>query len=1472
MDMHRILTSERALAASPCVRNLAALVFEPLAHRDERSEVVLGHDGPALVRVSLPRLRFVISGLMGEFRRKGIEPGTTVLLASVSGGNEMFTALTFTALAVHGARVLLPMFVETGPLEEWLDLAGCSAVVVPERDISALERHEKEKAIVRAVKAAAARRGLPCFDPLTDFDLRGWLGRELPDADPASFAGPEAARALDSTTRETEALIVTTSGTSGRSKLYVYEQGAFIRSCMSWQAAGFYAPEKLGGRGFTPLFTHTMGLRAYFNALWTGSPVCLINTEWFEEKPETVRYFLLRMMPEHLTGGPAVYNLLLELARNFPELKDRLKSSLKVAVMSGARGDGRTAAAVESAFGLVLHNAFGMTETQQVLSTLLFEDPRPEDLRSLGRPLPGVSIGLAKVADEAGLYRLFVKSPFGCKAVLGDAGGAGGPEGFLDTGDIVRLDGEDRLFYEGRDGRDFIKDGFGVKIPLPSMAGHYAALHGKVLHVEYFPMRDSPGLAALVFPNGGPAGPGAAAGKAALRELSKLVAETNTRLYETLEPFEFRHRVIRRLALAEGPPPRTVKGNVSRYRIEAACRETIAGLTDPQALPPGVEACGDLLYASGKFARFLNPYVGGMLAGLRLDHSFHRAEKDSLYTCEAGREIEVLDLVGGFGTNLLGHGNREIRAAAVSFLESGEVPLSDQGSVQEHAGRLAAELARMVGEATGRDYGVLLASSGSEAVEMALHHAALEWRKRLERMEEENLQRSGAAAGEAARALREENRRALAGARPAVVTLKDAFHGSSSGPRSLLGDDEQRGAFGNVSGFERIPVDDRSPSWKEDLERRLSGSTVGLRRIVADGAGWRLETVAVSTAVAALAEPVIGEGGVREVDPEVLRHLGRFDFPLIIDEIQCGLGRTGSLLASHGVAADYYLFGKALGGGIEKIAAVAVEKKRFRNEIGKYYVSTFANGGLAARVALKSLAIIKADDVPARARRQGEKLRERFEAVRAAFPGVIDGIAGRGLMLGVRFADLSRSDNILLRTLSERKMAGYAFASYLLRRCRVRVLPTLSAPGTLRLEPSAYITDEEIDRAARAFEDLARTIAERRTYDLFLALMDGDPFDDNKGRRGRPGLVPSRIEPPAAGAARVAFVAHFSRPAEELRIIDRDLSRASDTGLRILFNRFQSVMEMKPFVLFSKNLCRGRVHFTFVALPADSAGLERLHRLGKTRRITARVQEAVDLAARGGAAVIGLGGFASILTRNGLALVEPEGARIITGNTLTAASGLRRLEDEIRRMRGGRTGLTLGIVGASGNIGAIVTECLLRADGMFSRVILADRKKDKLDAFAARLDRGSFRGTIETAAGLGALRACDVVAVAVNTNDPIVFPHHLKRDGPVLVVDVSIPPALAPQAAGLPNVRTLPFASYVSLPDDPDFVISSHTPKGAVFCCAGEAILCGLEFPDAPLKGRITARAIEAVTELARRYGFFESLGAVESFRPAHVP
>lgn len=97
--------------------------------------------------------------------------------------------------------------------------------------------------------------------------------------------------------------------------------------------------------------------------------------------------------------------------------------------------------------------------------------------------------------------------------------------------------------------------------------------------------------------------------------------------------------------------------------------------------------------------------------------------------------------------------------------------------------------------------------------------------------------------------------------------------------------------------------------------------------------------------------------------------------------------------------------------------------------------------------------------------------------------------------------------------------------------------------------------------------------------------------------------------------------------------------------------------------------------------------------------------------------------------------------------------------------------------------------------------------------------------------------------------------------------DLSIPGAISKEVKEMPNVTDLPFASFITLPDDPGLVISSHTPKGTVFCCAAEAILCGLEKVDLPLKGRITPEAITEISRLAEKHHFFEKRVAAKTFK-----
>ncbi len=272
MHFDKIIESTIALPEAP-VRNIAELLFNPLPHRDEHSNIILGHNDHEVVSISLSKLRQLIAALLDDFKDRGIQPGSTVLLASLPGNNELPVSIMFLALVASGVRVLLPMFIERNDLDEWIELTGCSAVIASKKEIRSLKHHDREKDVVDALEDVAAKHGLPSYDILADFSLEANLA--IADDLPDFKTSPAVQDAVSRCAPETEALIITTSGSSGKSKLVVYTHGAYIANGLAWQAAGFFKPERFGGPGFTPLFAHTMGNRAFFNALWSGEHVCL---------------------------------------------------------------------------------------------------------------------------------------------------------------------------------------------------------------------------------------------------------------------------------------------------------------------------------------------------------------------------------------------------------------------------------------------------------------------------------------------------------------------------------------------------------------------------------------------------------------------------------------------------------------------------------------------------------------------------------------------------------------------------------------------------------------------------------------------------------------------------------------------------------------------------------------------------------------------------------------------------------------------------------------------------------------------------------------------------------------------------------------------------------------------------------------------------------------------------------------------
>jgi predicted amino acid dehydrogenase len=221
---------------------------------------------------------------------------------------------------------------------------------------------------------------------------------------------------------------------------------------------------------------------------------------------------------------------------------------------------------------------------------------------------------------------------------------------------------------------------------------------------------------------------------------------------------------------------------------------------------------------------------------------------------------------------------------------------------------------------------------------------------------------------------------------------------------------------------------------------------------------------------------------------------------------------------------------------------------------------------------------------------------------------------------------------------------------------------------------------------------------------------------------------------------------------------------------------------------------------------------------------------------------------------------------VTSGNTFTAVVGTRRVLEACQRI-----GIDpqdpescLAVIGATGNIGSSLARRALRGPAPFSRILLLGRDGQRLERSRRRL-RDLFPGSdVESSTDLSDLRGCNVVAVAINTGEPLIYRRHLAEDRPVLIADVSIPSAVSREVHGLPHVQVIPLAATVAIPGEPSFILSSHTSPGLAFCCAAEAILMGLE-PEAtrelPLTGPIDDRSMEVLEQLGQRHGFFAEYG-----------
>jgi acetylornithine/succinyldiaminopimelate/putrescine aminotransferase/predicted amino acid dehydrogenase len=1003
-----------------------------------------------------------------------------------------------------------------------------------------------------------------------------------------------------------------------------------------------------------------------------------------------------------------------------------------------------------------------------------------------------------------------------------------------------------------------------VKVPRALLLERYRDLDPYIGHIEVFPLAQEPGLAALVFLKTIATSCVNAVGESTpwikdyrtCQRIRGLIEARNEKLLNLLDDFELRHLTIARFACIADSPPVTVKGNVSRRRIESRYAEVLKRLTERWIQEDGIVRVKRERLLQPAYTRLASPRRGQMLRWACLDKKYIRAEKDYVYYEENGEQKQALDLVGGFGTNLLGHRHPDLIAAAAEFAASAVPWISDQGSIRQYEGEISSLLAAAVGKIIGQAYVVRLASTGAEAVEMALAHAFLERRERWIRWKRAQQRRFGYRAPVLLARTLAAAEQVLADTPPHVIVFEGSFHGHSLGARSLQGGVKSRPFLPMI----RIVRSEVAYDDAADLDSFIASHDIRLPALT-EKSGNVIETeVRFSSIIAAIYEPVRGEGGICEIPTALIRQLQNRQFPLIADEIQCGLGRTGSFLASQGIQANYYLFGKALGGGLAKIAALLIEQPRYILQFDEHYSTTFGGDAFSCAVASRVLQLIGTEDIPRRAAERGSRIKQALLQTAAMYPGIIRSITGRGLMLGVNFLPEIAEMNFSLRLAECHELLGLVCASYLLNRHQLRLLPTLSAPNALRVEPSAFITDDDIRHLQHGLDSLCRAMKNGNSAEIFSCLVEDEiPHHSTYDNEPDVPIFSVEIQAPSPHARRIGFLAHFLKPEREIVMLDPSLAVWPQAARRALLERLMGLTDMKPTPLMARNLFDDRIWFSFILIGADAASMEEMNRSGKSATLIQRIQEGVELAARQGCEIVSLGAYTSIITRDGRAIHPPADVRLTTGNSLTVAVGAHRFIETVQSTIEG-TRIRLAIVGATGNIGSAIARQLLTGENIFSEVMLVARHEAKLRNLADELAQRSPGTRMAISKDLAGIRGADAVVVAAATNEPLIYPHHLNPDQIVVLADVSAPTVISPLVYKLKNVHVVPAAGAIALPGEPDFVMASHIPPGTAFCCAAEAMLLGLANPSTvdnlSLLGPIDPMTVDVLTKLAQQNGF----------------
>jgi len=286
---------------------------------------------------------------------------------------------------------------------------------------------------------------------------------------------------------------------------------------------------------------------------------------------------------------------------------------------------------------------------------------------------------------------------------------------------------------------------------------------------------------------------------------------------------------------------------------------------------------------------------------------------------------------------------------------------------------------------------------------------------------------SGAEANEAAIKLARKYGNEVLGGKNEIITMEGSFHGRTLATITATGQAKFQAGFEPLpAGFRYVPYNDLSA-----LEAAVDGKTC-----------------------AVLVEPVQAEGGVRVPDPGYLKGVreicDRKGILLILDEVQTGMGRTGTFLAheAEGITPDIATLAKALGNGFPVGAMLATDRAAAAFAPGNH-ASTFGGNLLAMAAGLAVVSVLLDEGLLVRAAEAGRYFIEKLRALKEKHASIRD-VRGKGLLLGVEM---------------DREVAG------ILTRCSEKGLLVATA-GThvVRFVPPLVITAAEIDRAVEILD------------------------------------------------------------------------------------------------------------------------------------------------------------------------------------------------------------------------------------------------------------------------------------------------------------------------------------------------------------------------------------------------------------------